>query len=216
MESGWPVGSLVGTEPELLVQYGVSRSVLREAIRIVEHHGVAAMRRGVGGGLIVTAPHLESVQRPLVLYLDYAGISTRDLFTVRTALEVAGVSILAGSLDDNGIALLNESLALEAAAGEEGLRVGAPYELHARIAELSGNAALALFVETLAGLGFERTHDLMMDSEAFAEQHRAHMLIVEAVIEGDSETAAKRMRSHLEAVAARYPRAGTPDPSLAL
>ena len=51
--SGWPVGKVLGSEAELIERYGVSRAVFREAMRIVDHHGVAEMRRGPGGGLVV-------------------------------------------------------------------------------------------------------------------------------------------------------------------
>ena len=47
---GWPVGEVLGSEAELLERFGVSRAVLREAVRIVEHTGAARMRRGPGGG----------------------------------------------------------------------------------------------------------------------------------------------------------------------
>ena len=39
---GWPVGHVLGVESELLTRYNVSRAVFREAIRLLEHMGVAA------------------------------------------------------------------------------------------------------------------------------------------------------------------------------
>lgn len=54
--SGWPVGSSVGDESALMVEHQVGRSVLRQAVRIVEHLGVATSRRGRNGGLIVSHP----------------------------------------------------------------------------------------------------------------------------------------------------------------
>src|SRR5690349_11753302 len=38
---GWHVGAYLGSEPDLLARYDVSRSVLREAIRLLEHNSVA-------------------------------------------------------------------------------------------------------------------------------------------------------------------------------
>src|SRR6266545_1910401 len=69
---GWPVGAVLGSEPELLERYGVSRAVFREAVRLVEHRQVARMRRGPRGGLVVTSPTLESVIDPGAVYLFYA------------------------------------------------------------------------------------------------------------------------------------------------
>ena len=56
MAEDWPVGEVFGSEAELLEQYGVSRAVFREAVRLVEHQQVATMRRGPGGGLVVIEP----------------------------------------------------------------------------------------------------------------------------------------------------------------
>ena len=58
---GWPVGTVLGSETDLLERFGVSRAVLREAVRIVEHTGAARMRRGPGGGLVVSEPNRSAV-----------------------------------------------------------------------------------------------------------------------------------------------------------
>src|SRR5205823_10135158 len=54
--AGAVAGDVLGSEDEMRERYGVSRQVLREAVRLLEHHGVAKMRRGPGGGLVVTEP----------------------------------------------------------------------------------------------------------------------------------------------------------------
>jgi len=43
---GWPIGQSLGSEQALQHRFRVSRSVLLEAVRLVEHHQVARMRRG--------------------------------------------------------------------------------------------------------------------------------------------------------------------------
>jgi len=76
---GWPVGESLGSEPDLRERYGVSRAVLREAVRLVEHHQVARMRRGPNGGLFVMAPDAGPAARAMVIYLEYVGTSIDDL-----------------------------------------------------------------------------------------------------------------------------------------
>ena len=68
---GWPVDRWLGSEPELIERYGVSRAAFREAVRLLEHHGVARMRRGPGGGLIVSTPDSSVVTGAAALFLDY-------------------------------------------------------------------------------------------------------------------------------------------------
>ena len=52
----WEPGELFGSEVELIARYGVSRAVFREAVRLLEHHGLAEMRRGLHGGLFIVQP----------------------------------------------------------------------------------------------------------------------------------------------------------------
>jgi DNA-binding FadR family transcriptional regulator len=206
MERGWPIGQILGSEPELVARFGVSRAVFREAVRIIEHHGAARMRRGPKGGLIVTAPDLRAVQRPTTLYLDYADVSTEDLLAVRSTLELACVEQLAPTIDEAGAARLREQLERERAEGVEGIPTGTSHDLHVLIAELTGNAALHLFVETLAQLTFERVHDQSYDANDTAETNRAHSAIVEAIVAGDGSLAQHRMRRHLAAATSYYRR----------
>src|ERR1700724_1090383 len=49
----WEPGELFGSEVELIARYGVSRAVFREAVRLLEHHGLAEMRRGLHDGLFI-------------------------------------------------------------------------------------------------------------------------------------------------------------------
>ncbi|WP_062986077.1 GntR family transcriptional regulator [Nocardia anaemiae] len=46
----YPVGAIIGSEPELVAELGVSRAVFREAVRLLERDEIGRMRRGPGGG----------------------------------------------------------------------------------------------------------------------------------------------------------------------
>jgi len=51
--NGWLVGRVFADRPELAKRYGLGRRTLVEAVRLLEDRGIARMRRGPGGGLIV-------------------------------------------------------------------------------------------------------------------------------------------------------------------
>lgn len=203
MQRGWPVDEVLGSEPELIDRFGVSRAVFREAVRIVESHHVARMRRGPNGGLIVSAPEAAAVQSAAALYLDYADVKPEDLFTVRASLELTCVRQLVDELDEDKIARLRAALEHEQELFEEGLPEGGhSQDLHIMIAELTGNPALSLFVEVLTRLTRRRTIGRINEQDrAVREIHRAHRAIVEAIIEGDAALAQHRMSRHLRAVA---------------
>lgn len=199
---GWPIGEVLGSEAELLDRYGVSRAVLREAVRIVEHHFVAAMRRGPGGGLVVTAPDIGAVIRSVLLHLQFQSIEPQDLYEARTALERQCVRLAAERITRDGVVRLQQYM-----AREEGLVAGAltehTHDFHILIAELTGNPALRLFVQILGRLTGRQSVQPSTPAEGARwarEVHRAHQKVAEAIIAQDVDLAERRMQRHLEAV----------------
>jgi DNA-binding FadR family transcriptional regulator len=63
-------GMLVASEQVLRSRHDIGRSVLRQAARILEERGVAVMRRGSGGGLIVAEPTPEPAGRALAIVIE--------------------------------------------------------------------------------------------------------------------------------------------------
>lgn len=68
--AGLKSGAVVASEQDLRTQHDVGRSVLRQAARILEARGLAFMKRGAGGGLVVAPPDPESVGRALAILLE--------------------------------------------------------------------------------------------------------------------------------------------------
>lgn len=89
---GWRVGSVFGTETALLQRYRVSRAVFREAVRLLEYHSIAHMRRGPGGGLVIAEPAAQASIDTIALYLQYRDPSREDLRCVRDAIEIDNVA----------------------------------------------------------------------------------------------------------------------------
>ena len=78
-------GDFVGSEASLMRERAVSRAVLREAIRILEYHQIALMRRGPGGGLFVAAPDPAALTDIVAIYLRRRGISQDHFAECATA-----------------------------------------------------------------------------------------------------------------------------------
>lgn len=93
--AGWPVGELLGSEPDLMARYGVSRPALREAVRLLEHHRIARMRRGPGGGLFVVEPGLDAAAGALALVTGRRGVAPADARAARRALAAHPDRVLA-------------------------------------------------------------------------------------------------------------------------
>ncbi|HWF29903.1 MAG TPA: FCD domain-containing protein [Mycobacterium sp.] len=202
---GWPVGESLGSEHALQQRFCVSRSVLREAVRLVEHHQVARMRRGPNGGLLVCEPDAGPATRAVVIYLEYLGTTLADLLNARLVLEPLAASLAAERIDEAGIDRLRAVL-----RAEEQWRPGLPAprdEFHIALAERSKNPVLQLFIDVLMRLTTRYALQSRTDSateaiEAIDYMHSDHSEIVAAVTAGDAARAKTLSERHVEAVTA--------------
>ncbi|BBZ77094.1 GntR family transcriptional regulator [Mycolicibacterium anyangense] len=200
----WPLGRCLGSEADLRERFGVSRAVLREAVRLLEHHQVATMRRGPSGGLFVRSPDPDSATRALIIYLERVGTTLPDLVSARLLLESLAVELAVARLDEEGIRQLREALDQEAQfRASSGM--SAPY-LHQAIGGLSNNPALELFINMLTALTerYSRaasTHTPAAHRRSADMARHAHVAISEAMIAGDVSVAQHRIRKHIEAIA---------------
>lgn len=201
LASGWPVGQVLGSEAELQERYGVSRAVFREAIRLVEHHEVARMRRGPSGGLIVKVPDSKPLTTAMVIYLEHIGATVADILDARLLLEPLAARLAAERTGEEGISELRLTLEEESRLEAYGLHD----LLHSTVGRLSGNAALRLFVDVLAELTGRYAHlppppELAVQDAVNAQSERAHHAISNAIIGGDAGLAEQRSVRHLEAM----------------
>lgn len=200
---GWQIDSVLGSEADLLARYGISRSVLREAVRLLEYHSIARMRRGPGGGLIVAAPEPQASIDTMALFLEYQGVTADDLQTVRNTIELGTVARVSAQYAEGGDEEVTERLSTAARWATEGPpdEPGKADLFHTELAVLAGNPVLSLFLSILTEL-FRRHaagHDRPLPGDkAAAEVQHVHQRILEAILAGDAGVARHRMRRHLD------------------
>ena len=202
---GWTVGESLGSEQALQQRFCVSRSVLREAVRLVEHHQVARMRRGPNGGLLICEPDAGPATRAVVIYLEYLGTTLGDLLNARLVLEPLAASLAAERIDEAGIERLRAVL-----REEQQWKPGLPApreEFHIALAERSKNPVLQLFIDVLMRLTARYARQSRTDSTSEAmlavdHMHNDHAEIVAAVTAGDAARAKTLSERHVEAVTA--------------
>ena len=92
-------GERLPPEPELCVKTGVSRSTVREALRLLASQHLIVTTRGVTGGSFVAHPDAEQLSEGLsmgfTLLANSDGVGLADLLELRRALEVPAAGLAA-------------------------------------------------------------------------------------------------------------------------
>ncbi|WP_428338930.1 FadR/GntR family transcriptional regulator [Mycobacterium sp.] len=144
-----PFGTILPPESELIERFGVSRPTLREAFRVLESESLIEVQRGVRGGARVTRPTRETLARYAGLILEYEGVTLKDVYDARTALETHMLAQVAVKPDAAAIAKLEAALARAEEARSSDELTDRQTDFHATIAELSGNKTLHVISDML-------------------------------------------------------------------
>ncbi|MEV3854699.1 FCD domain-containing protein [Streptomyces sp. NPDC050095] len=189
----YPAGSVLRTD-ELAKEYEVSRSVMREAVRVLESMSLVESRRRVG---VTVRPAGEwHVYDPRVIRWRLAGADRprqlRSLTVLRSAVEPIAASLAARHATAEQCAALTEC-ALGMVATSRGGQLEAylvhDIEFHRVVLNASGNEMFAhlgdLVAEVLAG----RTHHQVMFEDPDPAAVTLHVRVAEAVREGNAERA---------------------------
>ncbi len=195
---GWPVGEVFGSEAELLAEYGVGRNVLREAVRILETHGVARRRQGPGGGLVVVAPQADVIVESARLFLNFRGTRLSHLYDTWIALEGLALRELSRSLRPADLVALRDVIArTEQWDSKTGALTAGRPNVHLEIARLSGNPMLELCLQTLfviaTDAGVRR-----MPLDAAAAMRASDAALVDALATADVGLAHLKLRQMIE------------------
>ncbi|MBF6355109.1 FadR family transcriptional regulator [Nocardia higoensis] len=200
----WPIGSRIPTEPELTELTGTGRNTVREAVQALVHAGMLQRRQGSGTYVVAGS----EVGGTLGKY--FADARDRDVIELRLALDTTAAALAARRRDDDDIAELRRLLAARVAQDWrlDPEAMATDVALHRAIVAASHNAVYLEFYDSLVSRIEEvnRAHAAKTD-QSYSDEHTA---LVQAIIDGDPERAARTARCLLHTVLAVYP-----DPDLA-
>jgi DNA-binding FadR family transcriptional regulator len=191
-----PSGSKLPPEADMLAEYGVSRGSLREALRILEVHGVIALKAGPKGGPVVLEPDAADFGKTAMLYFETHGATFADLSDARLYLEPLIARLAAERRTDEQAGQL-EALSSSFSPCHSHESVEESIDFHKLVASLSGNRVLALMAQSFSAIiePYERT---MLSAEIYGAIVKIHRRIAAAIIDGDADAAEAAMRWHMK------------------
>ena len=194
-EGGGLVGDKLMSERNLAAQLGVSRNVLREAIKCLETQGLLEIRQG-HGTQVVHKLH-KPITAALNLLVPEEQERMQQLFEVRSIIEPESARIAALKASKKQVLQIKAAQKKLQEADTVEAAVAADTEFHRSIANASGNQILLLVIESLSVLLAEGQRIGFQTIDPTQPIPR-HQEVLDAIERRDGDAAAQAMATHIE------------------
>jgi len=192
-------GARLPSEAELIEEYAVSRTVVREAVTRLRAEGFVETFQGRGSFVL-------AVPEPTSFTVESTAIRThRDVLAMvdfRLGVESEAAALAATHRSEDDLTAIDAALAAFTEAGHEGA-VEADFAFHAALARATGNRFYVDLVESIGPMmimlpRIRLGEEFSMTDTAHVERvRREHDNVADAVRAGDAGTARAAMRVHL-------------------
>jgi GntR family transcriptional repressor for pyruvate dehydrogenase complex len=196
-------GAALPSERQLVERTRLSRSTVREALRILEIQGLIATRPGRKGGSVVRRQDHSRVSDTLQMFIRGRRLRMSALLEVRENVEPLGAALAAERRTDADLRELDGLNArMRAGIDKEAIYLEANLEWHLAVARASHNELLAAFMHAIATV-IHAGWDLpgLKADEIRKTAVRAHERVTAAIREQDRDAAHRRMLRHVHGFA---------------
>lgn len=199
-------GERLPSERQLVIDLGVSRIVVREALKVLAERGLIEVRPGVGS--FVTALDAAVATRNLSQYINRRRIEPEHLFEIRRLLEPTMAAQAARNADPEMVEAMRGNLQrtyavamrLGAADAQVEAFAWADLEFHQLIAAATGNPLYEVLLNPLLDNLLELRRQGVKVAGSARQAFDDHRRIYERIAAGDSSGARRAMLEHLGAV----------------
>lgn len=192
-------GEKLPTEREMGERFGVSRTVVREALKSLEAVGLVDARQG--SGIYVRHHPGPVVSRALDLSVTPDDQSVRHLFTFREGLEVLAVRLATANRSEEQLAAIRQAAAetRTAAHGTHDFETFgvADRAFHTAIREAAGNPYLNVVLDAVRQMQRAVMDVIGRHPGALTIAADQHLRIAEAIADGAADDAAATMHAHV-------------------
>ncbi|MCO5090034.1 FadR/GntR family transcriptional regulator [Bosea sp. (in: a-proteobacteria)] len=200
LKGDFAVGSSLPSERELMANFGVSRTTVREALRILGAHGLVEVRRGRRGGSYVSNERSNSLLKSLDLFIKNQDIRFIDLVFAREGIEPAAAAQAAITCTREQLADLKfHSEECERQCEDFAGFVEANLKWHTSVARASNNPLFLAILTSLTTALHTATNREDFDVATRRAVVGVHWQIYEAIRAGDPNAARRRMARHITA-----------------
>jgi len=192
-------GDRLPPERELCEQFGVSRTVIREATKVLAQRGMLIIEPG--RGTFVTLPTEENIALSIELFARARGLDYARVVEVRRALETEIAALAAQRAKPEHLDHLQRCIEeMDRNLTNPSAYVIADQEFHSTLAEATGNDLFTAISGVIVNLAQSARKLMFGVAGAPGRGQEYHRLILKYVAERDSDRARAAMLEHLQQV----------------
>jgi GntR family transcriptional repressor for pyruvate dehydrogenase complex len=198
-------GDKLPLESAMLHDYRVSRSSLREALRLLEVQELISIRPGPGGGAVVGKAQSVAFGRTLTLHMHMIGATYDELLDTWMLTEGQLAELAAQNPDRARVErMLKPFLAPEDASADCVHEIAEGLRFHDIVGELANNRVLSFLLLTAGSVVAE--HIMTTVDRKALEDHivHDHAAIAKAIIAGNAKKARQLMTEHVQHVVQHF------------
>ncbi|WP_132423452.1 FadR/GntR family transcriptional regulator [Pseudonocardia endophytica] len=195
-------GTPLPPERELVTQTRMSRTTVREALRILEVQGLIRIRAGRAGGAFVQQPDEESVASSVEMLIRGRRLRLASVHQTREAIEPTCARLAALQRSDADLRAIEA--ANDAVSNSDDLEsfLRANVDWHVAVAAAGRNEILTGMMMALSRAIYTATKtDGFVNDEVRSIAVRAHRSVTRAIRERDPDAAERRMARHVHSYA---------------
>ena len=197
-------GDKLPPERDLAQQLGVSRNVLREALRSLEMAGVLRLQKGVKGGAFIREGDTSRMNVVMRDMLSLGTISVRELSEARINVLDLVVRLACTNARQADFEALEGNIERTELATREGRlldRVECSREFYKLLAASTGNKVIAMIMDSVTEIHMRFVYAKVVSSGvAMARLAERRRQLLSALRARNVTTATRLMRTHLDAV----------------
>ncbi|MFH7018308.1 FadR/GntR family transcriptional regulator [Flavobacterium sp. FlaQc-47] len=185
-EGYYKINEKLPIETELMTSFGVGRSSIREAMKLLSNSGLLKIKQGLG----TFVQEINSTREPMNDKLMRAKV--QDIDEVRQLLELKIAEKAALNRTEDDIIAMKQHLANRLKAANDGLLeecIEADVQFHIAIAQASKNEILADLYQSVAIHLKKGFLELYPDTHVFQNTYVIHEQLLESIIAKDSKKA---------------------------
>lgn len=196
-------GDHLPSERELMAQFAVSRSTVREALRVLESHGLVQSKPGDPKGPIVLPISSAPLHKSMTRLASTPSLTLVELLQFRILLEGASAFLAAEQRTSEQLARMESALKDLASSADQTFTEFSQADLafHEAMAEASQNTLVKVCAQVVRGVTLDLIMGKVTRSEAPDDLMQSwiqlHTNVFEAIRQKDGSTAASLMRGDL-------------------